>query len=119
MKTIHDFIQKHLAICEAATGRPWECGQPIYDKLNQHGTISISQGSEMYDHAQAYCSKKRKEGHNNANFIATSRTALPQTLKALELAVEVLKVDTEGGQQKFGQTKQVLNQIAELLKGEG
>lgn len=82
------FVKENEALCEAATSGPWNHEHERYSAKN---VIGIKPRDDRW---LASC-QPEFNGHDNADFIAQSRTSLPQALKLLKKYRAALKFYSE------------------------
>lgn len=97
--TLQTFIAETRELCERASEGPWTHGLELEppDNLiegeNGGGVASIV----CHGNVNTVARTGQEFSHNDARFIAASRTALPKALAALEIATEALKFYLDDG----------------------
>lgn len=86
--TLLDKIEAQLKVCDRATPGPWKlwANQVRYDKGGDSDVDKSVLIADTY-----YENEKGQQRTNDAAFIAISRTALPQALRALKIAIDNLR----------------------------
>lgn len=112
MNKMLNHLKKLRELCDRATDGPWYIEEnEVRHDFDPYATEEI--GADCTTRIAACWDFQQ----NELKFIAQSRTAMPQLIRALEVAVEALTFDSENNGWMPSDSKLAVRQIEQILKG--